>query len=71
MELAREVARRGNHFYSIWLNSEEEGVFKYTQAQLDSYQEGLDWLNWMCAQDVEGVNFVRGQKVRRMCPQHR
>ncbi len=67
VELAREVLRRGNYFFRQWLYSEETD-YKYTDSVLAGYQEDLEWVTWMTAQDTESVEFGRAMAVRRMLP---
>ena len=69
VELAREVARRANHFYRLWLWSDDD-PFRYTPEHLESYIEDFEWLDWMCAQDPNSVSFARGQLLRQMLPKN-
>ena len=67
VELAREVTNRSNYCYALWLSSDVP-VFRYSEADLEGYLEGLEWINWMLAQEVESVSFSRGMQIRRMLP---
>jgi hypothetical protein len=69
VQLAREVVRRGNYFYKLWLHSEEEDP-QYTVAQHAGYVEDLEWLDWICAEDNASLGFARGQAVRSMVPEN-
>ena len=69
VELAREVARRANRFYRLWLWSDDD-PFRYTPEHLESYNEDFEWLDWMCAQDPNSVSFARGQLLRQMLPKN-
>ena len=65
--LARQVVRRGNYFYRVWLNADPD-LFRYSDADLAGYPEDVEWLDWMIAQELESISFKRGTEVRSMLP---
>ena len=64
--LAREVARKANYFFRMWLEAEHD--LEYTDEMLASYEETFEWVDWLCGQDVEGPAFEAGIKIRHMFP---
>ena len=67
IELAREVCRRGEHFYSIWLLSDNVD-YQFTEDDIDSYPESPAFLDFMVALDIEHPAFDAGIEVRRLNP---
>ena len=53
-ELAREFCRRGEYFYQLDLEAEDDN-FEYTDSHVSAYLEGdcLLWRQFMAAQDAE------------------
>ena len=67
VELAREVCRRGDFFFDIWMNQEDE-QFLYTEEHLGAYEETLPFLDFVVAKAVDSDAFIRALEVRNIFP---
>lgn len=65
--LALEWCRRCEHFFQIWV-AQDDPEFAYTQTDLASYQEGLEFVTWMCSVDIMSATWERAAKVRSLRP---
>ena len=65
--LGREVARRGTHFFELYLES-DDGWTQYSDKELSSYVESIDWVEWLSEQDIMSPQFERGMEIRRILP---
>ena len=67
--LAREYCRRGEYFFMLYL---ELGVplqdCRYSVADLQSYDEGLEWLDFVVTVDVASVVWEAIEMVRGLVP---
>ena len=67
--LAREYCRRGEYFFQFFL---ESGVplqdYRYCVADLQSYDEGLEWLDFVVTVDVATVVWDAIEMVRGLVP---
>ena len=61
MAMAREVKRRANHFYGIFLRGDDEN-FIFSDDDLESYEEDLGWVTWLIV--VEGATRIRAGRIR-------
>ena len=66
-ELAREFCRRGQFYYNIMFNSEDED-FEFTPEQIDSYVDSREFLDFMCALDLDGPCYDAGLEIRTFKP---
>ena len=67
--MAREVARRGTHFFNIYLEAGDDS-FRYSPGDIVSYEEPLDWVHWMSSRDVSSHCFRRASGIRRLVPKN-
>ena len=51
----------------MWL-SQREKSYKYTPADLASYEEDFDWTSFICELDVESPTWHRASQVMAMQP---
>ena len=65
--LAREICRRGEFFFDIWINQEDE-KFLYTEEHLHAYEEKLPWLDFVASKGVTSDAFIRALEVRNTFP---
>ena len=65
--LALETCRRLEHYYHIWLMADDD-PYVFTDADVNSYQEELPWVEWLLAQDREGFTWERAHKVKALVP---
>ena len=64
-QLAREVCRRAQWFYSMWLDSDAGEDFVYTEDDLQSYPGNLEYVTW--ARDpalMDTTTFNRIMQIR-------
>jgi hypothetical protein len=67
--LAKEFCMRGDHFFRIWLENVGGGVpFRYTADALNSYEDNLEFLDWLIAQPIDSPGYIRGQQFRAILP---
>lgn len=68
--LSEEWCKRADHYYRLFVEDEpEDGAkFRYTKEHMDSYEEDLDWITWLCEQDENGVVWAAAQEIRNMRP---
>ncbi len=67
VQLSREWVRRGNHFYSLWVAQGSSLEYVYSQHDLDSYSEELEWLDF-AVEAIEGPALRRIMEVRSWLP---
>ena len=66
-ELAREYCRRGDYFYSLYLNAEED-EFAFTAAHVAAYPESPAFIDFMCSLEMDDPAFDAGLEVRALVP---
>lgn len=65
--MALEWCRRMQHFYDIYvLHGQDDHI--YSGKELQSYEEALDWVNFLCASDVEAALWDRAESIRQLRP---
>lgn len=74
--LALEWCRRMNHFCEVFLlRNELENC--YSPEDIAPYEEGLPWLDFLCAQDLDSEVWSRAEITRstkpdgQPCPKHK
>ena len=67
--LAHEVARLGNYFCQLWVESYDMNTFTFDHLTL-VVPDDDNFLDWLREQPVGGVNWARGQQVRALRPQN-
>ena len=67
--LAKEFARRGTFFCAQFYKAGGHGMFRHTEDSNSLYQEGIDFLDWAIALDVEGPCFAAVMELRRTVPE--
>ena len=65
--LANEFCRRGDYFCDLWVSSSND-EFVFTQQMLDDYQDGFEFIAWLCDQPIDSVCFEKGNELRRLAP---
>ena len=57
-------------FYKLWLASGSDTfhAFVYNDGDLNSYEEGLEWLDWICELGVASLTFAKTLEVRKLLP---
>ena len=69
IKFAIEYCRRANHFYQIWSeNFIDDDFFKFTDVQLASYFEELEFLDFAIGLDNDSDAFARVIELRNMRP---
>ena len=66
-ELSREFCRRGEFFYTRYLASGDP-LYKFSQADVDAYQESEAWLDFVCSLSIEANAFEKAMEIRRLSP---
>ena len=67
--LAHEWQGRGDHFYKLFLaGGGDLETFRYTDADLDSYQSSESFINWAADQDIDADCFDGIMEVRHAVP---
>lgn len=69
-KLAEEFCRRSEHFYRLFVDdgAVDSWEFAYNQSHIDSYEESLEFISWLCEQDIESPMFAAGNDLRRLVP---
>ena len=65
--LARELCRRGDFFFELWL-AQDSDTFLYADHHFTDYTEQLPWLEFIASKDAASVSFIRGLDIRRTIP---
>lgn len=65
--LALEWCRRCEHFPQIWV-ANDDPEYLYTQDDLASYQEDLEFVTWLCGVDAMSATWERAAKARKLKP---
>ena len=65
--MALEWCRRCEFYYQMWL-SQSEKSYKYTPADLASYEEDFDWTSFICELDVESPTWHRAGQIMVLQP---
>ena len=68
--MAREAQSRGEFFFRLWANSEDEEDVSYTEEDVAGYTEQEGFLSWLVAQLATSVPFTRALLLRDMVPQN-
>ncbi len=61
-EVAREYCRRAEYFYLLCLEADDED-FEHEAAHVNSYVEGLPWLDFTAVLRVEDPAFLHGLQL--------
>ena len=67
--LAEQYCKRASHFFDLWLEGDDpaDGVYMYTDEELNSYQGDLEFVTWVQAED-EGDAYDEGVKLQNLVP---
>lgn len=68
VQLANEWVRRGNHYYSLWLRAGADLEYAFTETDIVSYEEDLEWLDFAVGISTEAPAFQRIIEVRSWKP---
>ena len=63
VQLAREVCRRGEFWYNMWLDSSDDD-FVYEQGDIDSYPENIDFVQFALALPIDHPAFDLAVDIR-------
>jgi hypothetical protein len=68
--VAEEFCRRSEHFLNLYLadGALEDDDFVYTQGHLESYEADLEFISWLCEQDIESPQFEAGSALQKLAP---
>lgn len=66
-QLACEMCRRGNFFYSVWEGSDRQETFE-VDPEAWGYTEPLDFIEWACEVDIESRTFDSIMQIRHLFP---
>ena len=66
-QLAEQVARRGNYFYSRWVEAGAPAPYSFDEVA-ENYDEGEDFTGWLQAQQVGSQTYKEALKVSQMVP---
>ena len=66
-EMAREMCRRAQHFFNIWLSSDDDD-FEYTSEDLASYPANYEFVTWTRTVDPFSLTWKRIQEIQRTFP---
>ena len=64
VELATEVCRRGEFWFSLWLRSDDLN-FVYTQDDIDAYADNLEFLDFLAEVALDHPVFDEAMAIRR------
>lgn len=67
VQLSKEYCRRSHFYFMLFVQSGTDD-FAFTPEALQSYQEGSEWLDWLCSLGNEDPGFKRGLAMRAMAP---
>ena len=68
-ELAREFCRRGTYFFMLWYDSPDtDEEFVYTEDHIRSYEEPIEFVDFMLGEPDASAAFDKGMEVRRIRP---
>ena len=65
--LAEQVARRGNYFYSRWIEAGAPTPYSFDEVA-ENYDEGEDFAGWLQAQLVGSKTYKEALKISQMVP---
>lgn len=65
--LCREFCRRGDYFFSIWA-AQPDDRFQFSEEDIQSYEETLEWVTFLTEADTDGPVFQRGLEIRELVP---
>lgn len=65
--LAVEVCRRLQYYFDLWVNAEGD-VYRYSQADLDSYEETVEWCDFLLGLEDGHPAWDRSREIRRLTP---
>jgi hypothetical protein len=68
LQLAHEWVRRGNCFFALWLSVGASLEYTFSQDDVKSYTEELEWLDYAAEVDIELPAFQRIMEVRSWSP---
>ena len=66
-QLCREWCRRAEFFYRIWVEAESE-EFVFTALHINSYEEDMEWLDFMIGLPASDPAFAKGMEMRGSAP---
>ena len=66
-ELAREYCRRGEYFFCLYLDAEDE-AFAYTDAHVQAYPESPAWVSFREGLVAGSVTHRRAMELQRAVP---
>ena len=61
------MCRRGEFYYNMFLAASDEH-YLYSQADVDSYPESLEFITWLCDVDNTSKSYLRAFEVRELAP---
>ena len=67
--MALEVCRRLEHYFRIYLEADNDAMV-YSEAQQASYEESIDWIDWILGLLDGDAAFDRAVGIRKIVPSH-
>ena len=64
--LAREWARKGNHFFQAWIDS--VGAERFEDENAHPYEFSPEFLEWSADVDIDSPAFARISELRNFVP---
>ena len=66
--LCREFCLRGNYFFNLWVNQDEE-IRPFTDEEINGYADSEEFLNLLTSVPVDSDVFIKGTEIRKIIPQ--
>lgn len=66
--LIREFARKGHYFCSLWVVNDCEETHRYSQEDIDGFEQGPEFLDFMCALPPDSPAFEAGMRIVKWRP---
>lgn len=66
--LIREFARKGHYFCCLWLAHDCDEAYRFSQEDIDGFEQGSEFLDYMCALPPESTTFAAGMQIVQWRP---
>ena len=68
MDALGDPQGRGMSDYGLWASRGSSLEYAFTRADLESYQEELEWLDFATSLDIDSPTFAKVVEVRHWTP---
>ena len=65
--LAEEWCRRRQFWFNMW-REQGDSDYMYTKEDIDSYQEDLEFVNFLCETPTDSPAWERAEALRKQVP---